>query len=136
LRPVKDAVYLDASALVKLVISEAESNALREFLGEEKEIFSSRIAAVEVRRAVARQTERDAAQQLEMVLSAVQFVELGDTMALAAAATPPPSLRSLDAIHLAAAMSISESLRAVIAYDTRLAAAARSAGLEVRAPGL
>lgn len=131
----REGVYVDASALVKLVITEPESDALREFLGGEPNLYSSRIAAVEVRRAVARQTERDAGQQVDALLKTVHFLELDELMSLAAAVAPPPSLRSLDAIHLAAAMSISESLRAVIAYDTRLAAAAMSAGLEVRAPG-
>lgn len=135
MREAKGAVYVDASALVKLIITEAESDALREFLGDGPTLYSSRIAAVEVRRAVGRQTERDARQQLDALLATVQFVELDERMAVAAAAAPPPSLRSLDAIHLAAAMSISEGLRAVIAYDTRLAAAARGAGLDVRSPG-
>ena len=135
MKEAQDGVYVDASALVKLVITETESDALRAFLGDDPKLYSSRIAAVEVRRAVGRQNERDAGQQLDALLGTVQFVELDKRMADAAAAARPASLRSLDAIHLAAALSISEGLRAVIAYDARLAAALRSAGLDVQTPG-
>jgi hypothetical protein len=135
LSDVRDGVYLDASALVKLIITEAESDALHKFLGDAPTLYSSRIAAVEVRRAVGRQSERDAGQQLDALLGVVQFVELDEQITRAAAAARPPSLRTLDAIHLAAATSISEGVRAVVAYDRRLAAAVRGAGLEVVAPG-
>jgi uncharacterized protein len=43
-------------------------------------------------------------------------------------------LRSLDAIHLATALSLGDDVGAVFAYDTRLSEAAADAGLDVRAP--
>lgn len=127
-------VYVDASALVKLIIAEPESDALRRYLGGGPPLYSSRIAAVEVRRAVARQVERDASEQVEALLSAVRFVELDEPMSRAAALAQPPSLRTLDAIHLASATSIADEVHVVVAYNARLAAAARRAGLNVAAP--
>jgi hypothetical protein len=57
-----------------------------------------------------------------------------------AASYPAPDLRSLDAIHLATAEQVvsvtHEALEASVAYDERLVAAARQAGLPVVAPGV
>jgi len=44
-------------------------------------------------------------------------------------------LRSLDAIHLAAAMSIREVLVAFVTYDHRLLDAATATGLPITTPG-
>jgi predicted nucleic acid-binding protein len=127
-------VYLDSSALVKLVISEPESDALRRFLADSSELYSSRIAAVEVHRAVARQTERDAGKQVDAVLETLRFMELDEAMALAAAVASPRTLRTLDAMHLASATAMASGLQGFVTYDARLAAAARDAGLEVATP--
>lgn len=129
-----DGVYLDASALVKLVIEERETAALRRYLADAAHLYSSRVAATEVRRAVARQTERDAAGQAEAVLATLRFVELDDELSRAAGSLQPRTLRTLDAIHLASALAIADGLRAVVAYDVRLAAAARTALLKVVTP--
>jgi predicted nucleic acid-binding protein len=134
LKSAPGALYLDASALVKLVIRESESAALRRFLKRNGPVYSSRIAMVEVPRAVSRQRERDAARQVDAVLGGVRWIELDEAMADAAASTPPPGLRTLDAIHVAAALALGEVLTAVVAYDARLADAARAAGLHVAAP--
>ena len=74
-------VYLDASALVKLVISEAETAALRRYLALGPPLYSSRITAVEVRRAVARQRRRHADERVEQLLATLRFVELDDELA-------------------------------------------------------
>lgn len=130
-----EGVYLDASALVKLVIREAASDALRRYLADGPPLYSSRVASVEVRRAVARQAERDAAEQVTLLLATVRFVELDEPMSRVAAGVSP-TLRTLDAIHLASALSIADGLKAVVAYNVRLAAAARNAGLTVQTPGV
>jgi predicted nucleic acid-binding protein len=53
------------------------------------------------------------------------------------ASRPSPSgLRTLDAIHLATALSLQGDIGCLITYDVRLAEAATMAGLEVRSPGL
>jgi predicted nucleic acid-binding protein len=126
--------YLDASALVKLVITEAESSALHGYLGGSSGIFSSRIGEVEVRRVVGRQREVDAHDRVESLMRRIELLELDADVARRAAALGPVTLRSLDAIHLASALAIAPELDAVIVYDVRLADAARLAGLPVVAP--
>jgi len=127
-------VYLDASALVKLVITESESAPLRQFLSNDPLLISSRIAAVEVRRVAARQRERDTTAQVDMLLEGILFVEVDEAIALAAGTARPVSGRSLDAIHLASAQSVASEVTAVITYNLRLADAASAAGLTVVAP--
>jgi predicted nucleic acid-binding protein len=92
----RDHVDFDSSALVKLVVSEPESAALREFLKGHAARLSSGLAEVEVPRAL--------------------------------------RLRSLDAIHLATALSLGQDLAGIVTYDQRLAEAAIGADLEVWAP--
>ena len=127
-------VYIDASGLVKLIIQEPESDALRRYLADGAPLYSSRIAAVEVRRVAARQDEVQAGDQVEAVLASVRFIELDEPMTREAAIAQPPALRTLDAIHLASALAIAAGLRAMVVYDERLADAARRAGLTVVAP--
>ncbi len=126
--------YLDASALVKLIVAEPESGALRRYLGERPRIISSRIAEVELRCAVARQDEIDAGDRVSSLIATVELLELDGEVARRAGELTPATLRSLDAIHLASALVIAPEVDAVVAYDTRLAAAARAAGLAVVAP--
>ena len=126
--------YLDASALVKLIVAEPESGALRRYLGECPRIISSRIAEVELRCAVARQDEIDAGDRVSSLIATVELLELDGEVARRAGELTPATLRSLDAIHLASALVIAPEVDAVVAYDTRLAAAARAAGLAVVAP--
>jgi predicted nucleic acid-binding protein len=82
----------------------------------------------------ARQRERPAEGQVEAVEAGIHFIELDEAIARAAGAAVPPSLRSLDAIHLASALSVSDELDALVTYDQRLADAARAAGLSVIQP--
>lgn len=127
-------VYLDASALAKLVLSEAESGALRAYLAATFRRLSSRVAEVELSRAVARMARPGGDAQVRAVLSGLQFIELDARISAEAASVDPPTLRSLDAVHLASALAVREELEAMITYDARLADAARAAGLEVVAP--
>jgi uncharacterized protein len=93
------------------------------------------VAAIEVARVVKRTPvgTRLASRATE-VLSGVAFVELSAGIADAAAKLEPPSLRTLDAVHLASALSLGDDLGAFVAYDRRLAEAAEAAGIEVLAP--
>jgi len=127
-------VYVDSSALVKLVIEEPESTALRAYLLGRGPIYASRIAAIELRRAVLRQARTDPVDQAESVLEAMRFIELDEPMTRLAGTAGPPSLRTLDAIHLSAALAIGEECGAFVSYDARLNAAAEAAGLSVHAP--
>jgi PIN domain. len=126
-------VYLDSSALVKLLITEDESAALAAYLEGAGPGITSVIAVVELRRAVARRATETADQAVEL-LARFELVELDRALVEAAANAGPAALRSLDAIHLASALRVGDSLAALVTYDTRLADAARAAGLTVESP--
>ena len=126
-------VYVDSSALVKLVVSEAESEALRRYLDTSEEPISSILATVEVARAVGRVATGSEADVVA-VFDSVAIVSLDARIAATAAALAPASLRSLDAIHLATALELRSELSAFVCYDERLAAAARDLGMMVVTP--
>jgi predicted nucleic acid-binding protein len=132
--------YLDASALVKLVRAEPETDALRSFLAN-ADLLSSELALTEVSRAIRRAAAHDPALELEPLIARAE--ELLDAVALlpvdrailaAAGALEEPVLRALDAIHLAAAIDLSP-IDAFVSYDERQSAAARLAGLRTVDPG-
>jgi predicted nucleic acid-binding protein len=133
-------VYADASALVKLVRDEPESGALRSYLSGAG-IVTSELALTEVPRATRRAAADDPRLPLELllhrageVLESVGLLPLGRDILLAAGAITEPGLRALDAIHVAAAISLAP-IDTFVTYDERQAAAARLAGLRVVAPG-
>jgi uncharacterized protein len=128
--------YLDASALVKLATPEAETDALRAKLGTYDARVTSRLATVEVARALRRRGAASAAlgDAVAEAFSGLAIVELDEAIAVSAGSIDPPTLRSLDAIHLASALALGPDLGSVVTYDLRLADAARAAGLEVIAP--
>ncbi len=125
--------YLDSSALVKLVLREAETIALREFLTEHPFRVSSRIAEVEVIRAVTRAGPA-ALPAAQALMRRIGLVELDAGVLHAAALVEPAGIRTLDAIHVASAVSLADELDVVVAYDARLAAALTSAGIEIVSP--
>jgi hypothetical protein len=128
-------VYLDASAILKLVRPEAESAALREALAGWPDRLSASIARVEVQRALRRERRPKADFVLaEQVLEGLTLIRLDDLVLARAAALKNPLLRALDAIHLAAALSIGDAPEAFITYDARLAAAATKERLTVWQP--
>ena len=126
-------VYLDSSALVKLVVAEPESSALRRELRGEPDRASCTLARVEVVRAV-RPHGAAAVSRARRLLRRIDLVQLDDELLDAAAMLDGGVLRSLDAIHLAAAQTLGDDLDAVITYDERMTTAARLIGLTVRAP--
>lgn len=130
------ACYLDASALVKLATSEAETEALRAELEHYDARVTNRLAMVEVARALLRRGVASAAlvDAVAESFTGLSILELDGVIAEVAAGIAPPALRSLDAIHLASALAVREELDAVVTYDARLADAARTAGLKVVAP--
>jgi hypothetical protein len=126
-------VYLDSSALVKLVIAEPESRALRRYLRREPDRASCALARVEVQRAV-RAHGPGAVARARRLLQRVSLVRLDDTLFDAAATLDPGVLRSLDAIHLAAAQVFGDEVTAMVTYDHRMAAAASLLEMQVAAP--
>lgn len=129
-------VYLDSSAIVKLVVPEPESPALVRWLTPHPARISSLVARVEVVRAVRRAglLSRATRRRAEDVLDRIALVALDHALVDQAADVEPPELRSLDAIHLATALSVGADLRGVVTYDDRLSAVAALAGIEVWAP--
>ena len=128
-------VYLDASALVKLVVSEPESGALLDFLRLRPERVSSALSLVEVPRALRRAgfgtAERRRARRL---LTRLALIDVDHRILTAAAGFEPPELRTLDAIHLAAALAVGDELEGFVTYDRRLAHAAGRLDVDVVAP--
>lgn len=129
-------IYLDSSALVKLVREETESAALEGWLADRGtlSLVSSDLATVEVLRACRRWDPR-ALGVARSLLSGVDLVPLSRAVVAEAAELEEPLLRSLDALHLASALSIGADLTAFIAYDERLSGAAHALGLPWSAPG-
>jgi len=131
----EEALYLDSSAIVKLVLPEPETRALVSRLRHDPEAISSALATVEVLRALKRiGATPNARRQAERVLARIALVRVDDAVLDTAAAIDPPELRSLDAVHLATALGIGESLGGFVTYDSRLGEAADRAGLPVLIP--
>ncbi|HEU5315669.1 MAG TPA: type II toxin-antitoxin system VapC family toxin [Chloroflexota bacterium] len=127
--------YLDSSALVKLAVREAETAALRRFLRSRPARVTSALATVEVLRTVRRYTTEGRAERAaERVLAGTTRLALDEDILAAAARMTPAALRSLDAIHLAAALSLGRDLAGLVTYDERLAEAALEAGVPVHTP--
>jgi len=128
-------IYLDSSALVKLARHEPETDALRAWLAANPQpLTASALARTEAARAL-RRAEPAALPVLRAVLALLHQAPITDAILDAAAALPGPALRSLGAIHLATAEDLAPVLTWFVAYDKRLADAARSRGLPVAAPG-
>ena len=127
-------MYLDASALVKLVAPEAETEALAAFLAQHRSQATSVLGLVEVRRVAARRPGV-ARERVEDVLGRISAIGLDSTTIAAAGSIGPAALRTLDAIHLASAAALGDDLEAFVTYDRRLADAARVLGLPDVAPG-
>ena len=123
-------LYLDASAITKLLIAEPESEALLSAV-RGNTLISSRVVVVEVGKAVGR---ADPSVDPQPVLAHLAFVEMDADLALIAAGTGSAALRALDAIHVASALRVGGEIAAFVTYDDRQAAAARSAGLTVVSP--
>ena len=127
-------IYLDSSALVKLVVRESESVALRSFVRQHPMRASCALARTEVTRAV-RHLGSAALSRARDVLRRIDLIRLDDALLDAAGTLHHDVLRSLDAIHLAAAHLVSPALDAVVTYDRRMADAALLLGFPVVAPG-
>jgi predicted nucleic acid-binding protein len=129
-------VYLDTSAIVKLVVVERETDDLLEALGNWPDRVSSALAVVEVHRAL-RRINASASQfaRADAVLDGIVLLRLDDGMLAKAGALEARELRSLDAIHLAAALTLGDDPAAFVTYDARLARAAARLSLPVAHPG-
>jgi predicted nucleic acid-binding protein len=131
-------IYLDTSALVKLIRIEVESDALADWLDERTETrwITSALAEVELPRAI-RAVAPTGLSAVPSVLARLDRFEIDQVIRATAAAYPDPALRSLDAIHLATAQIAASTapLTAMVAYDSRLSDAARALGITIVTPG-
>jgi predicted nucleic acid-binding protein len=126
--------YVDTSALVKLVVAEAETAALRTWLGvESRELVSSDLARTELLRAVRRVAD-DRVVQARAVLDSVTLVTVRTGTFESAGQLDPATLRTLDALHIASALELGDDLSGLVTYDERLGEAAESYGIAVVAP--
>jgi uncharacterized protein len=128
-------IYLDSSALVKLALTEAETPGLVGWLTDRADLplVSSIIHRTEVPRAVWRADPSALPRSYRQVRGVEKIALTTDVLDLAAT-LPPPEMRSIDAIHLASALSVRRDLTAFVAYDTRLLTVAREAGLPTASP--
>jgi predicted nucleic acid-binding protein len=127
-------LYLDSSAIVKLVAREPETPALVEAVRADPAVVSSALAWTEVVRAVRR--ARGRVDRARAVLEGIALAPIDDAILRGAGDLAPARLRTLDAIHLATALTLAEDLTTLVTYDERLAEAAARAGIAVAAPGI
>lgn len=129
-----EVAYLDASAVVKLLVREAETTALRRRLKEWPHRVSSALLRVELLRTVRRARLPRLMEVARRQLASIELIRLDDDLLERAAGIEPSTVRSLDAIHLATALSLGSDLAAVVTYDSRMSTAAQALGLPVIAP--
>ena len=126
--------YLDTSAAVKLVVAERGSAALRRWLEPRDErVFSSDLLRTELLRST-RSAAPQHMVQARAILDSLVLLTLSTAVCERAAMLEPALLRSLDALHLAAALEVGDELEAMVTYDQRMAEAARALGVRVVAP--
>lgn len=129
-------IYLDSSALVKMIVEEAESTALAEWMlaRASSTMISSELARVEVMRTM-RRVHPDAIDEAALLLESIDLLAIDREVIGIAADLEIADLRSLDAIHLATAALLGDGLEQFVAYDRRLLEAASARGLPVVTPG-
>jgi predicted nucleic acid-binding protein len=128
-------IYVDTSAMVKLVAVEPESASLISWLNAhlDEPLATSIIGHIELARAAAR-TGPATTAAARTLASTIDTLVLTDSIASVAATIPPAELRTLDAIHLATAHAHRQNLSAICAHDRRLLEAAESQGLPTGSP--
>ena len=130
-------IYADSSALMKLLITEPETAALGAWLEARSDtpVITSQLTVVEVIRSC-RRANADALPAARMLLSTVGLVPISREVIDAAAELSGTLLRSLDAIHLATAVTIGAGLSRFLSYDRRLTESASAAGIVTAQPGV
>ncbi len=128
-------IYLDSSAVVKLVHEESESGGLELWLsGDERPLVTSALTEIEVERAL-RRSDPDALPLLPEIIDGLYRFDIDVAVRQVAARLAEPTLRTLDAVHLATALEFGAELEAFVCYDRRLLAAATAQMIPVTSPG-
>jgi predicted nucleic acid-binding protein len=120
--------------LVKLLVDEPESGALRRRLRRWPDRVSATLLRTETVRALRRSGNDHLVANARRLFATIHLVRLDEPLLDQAADLRPAELRSLDAVHLAAALSIGPDLGVVVTYDNRMAHAAKALGLDVESP--
>ena len=132
-------VYLDSSAALKLILREDDSNPLQRFIQGENpwqqalRLVGSDLVRVETMRACARSHPQGAAKASEL-MRAISLVRISPAHIALGATHPPPELRTLDALHLVTALTLTPELVGMITYDERLRESANAAGIKTFSP--
>ena len=126
-------IYVDTSALGALLVEQPESDALEQWLDQTTALqVSNDLLETELRRLAVREGLEQA--DVTRLLDGVGLAALDRAVYRSAGLLPMPYLRTLDALHLEAAMRLDAA--AILTYDRRLGEAARPVGLQVIAPGV
>ena len=128
------AAYLDTSAFLKLVVTEPESGALRQFVSRWPERCCASLIRAEAVRALRRSGYDTHLGTARRLMAGLRLIRVDEALMDRAGDLDPRELRTPDAIHLAAALAVVSDLGVLITYDERLAAASRAHGLLVEAP--
>jgi predicted nucleic acid-binding protein len=132
-------IYMDTSALTKLLISEPETPELRTWLTAQinrgDSAATSALGRVELMRTVARYGDSGQSDRARYLLDGLDILPLTEPMMTLAESIGPATLRSLDAIHLAAAAFFKQQLTTFVTYDHRLLEGCRNIGLTTASPG-
>lgn len=133
-------LYVDTSALLKLLVREAESTAIERELVQWPSLATSIVTEVELPRAIARAREDrpdaviDGSLVLQGIMSSAAIIPLSNDIVLAARNVSPVYVGALDAIHIASALSLDKKLAGVATYDNRMRDALDRAKVSVVAP--
>lgn len=128
------AYYVDTSAFLKIVVAEEHSEALHGWVAQhDGELFSSDLLTAEALRTARRHSTR-ALFEARRRLDVLTILRLGPDVFERAAELDPAILRTLDALHLAAALAAGDELEGIVTYDQRLADAAELHGVATVAP--
>lgn len=126
--------YLDTSAAIKLLFDEPESGALRNWVLENtQDLVSSDLLQTELMRSTAR-IDPHKLEDANTIIRDLFILHLSTSVYHRAGELAPVEMRSLDALHLAAAMELGDELEGVVTYDARMAQGAESLGISVVNP--
>ncbi len=130
-------IYVDTSAVAKLFLAEKETPNLRLWFSQQRRphLVSSALMGVELIRLLGTVSPTTVAVAESFLATDVDIVEITPPILDDATHVSPPRLRTLDAIHLATALDLSDVVETILTYDTVLADATRAAGLTVISPG-
>lgn len=133
-------LYVDTSALLKLLVREAESTVIERELVRWPSLATSIVTEVELPRAVARARQDrpdaviDGSLILQGVIASAATIELTEDIVIAARSVAPVNVGALDAIHIASALSLDNDLAGVATYDSRMTEALGRLNVTVLAP--